>query len=85
MFPIYWRIRINTLLNIVEIRGEVNVANSEKILLGEAVDIIETGISYKGVPIANAPAETPTKSVAVDFALMFPSSNKLNDFMENFQ
>ena len=84
MIPIVWRIGINSLLNIVNMRGEVSDILYERILIGEAVEIIEHALSYKAVLVANPSTQAPTQPVTVYFDLMFPSEEELKEFMENF-
>lgn len=79
-----WSLKQHDILPILEIRGSCDEENTEGILLGETIRMIEQAEKFKGIPyatVSNIRVRRKNEKVIVQFSLIFPSVRKLEKFV----
>ena len=82
-----WSVEQHVTMPILNIRGSCEQENSDGIMLGEAVRLIERAEEFKGIPCQDSSdisVYTRKAKVIVRFSLIFPDNRRLEGFVEKY-
>ena len=66
---------------MVKVVGECENVEFEDVLVSRAMDFIEEGSNYKGIPCMGSPSGS-TSNLSILFSLLFPSVKEMDGYLE---
>lgn len=84
--PIVFFFRRTSMSPLLEGIGECSDKNAEPVMLGKALEFIKMAEKFKGLPYLDfVPNYNSKTALCVSFALIFPSEEKLQNFVQFVQ
>ena len=84
--PIVFFFRRMSMLPLLEGIGECSDKNAESVILGKVLHFIKMAEKFEGHPYSDfSPNYNSQKALCVSFALIFPSDEKLQNFVQFVQ
>ena len=80
--PINWQLWREGSMPIIEAKCESPVKETEFVIIQSAVQMIDLASKFKGVPYQFYSCKPSTFQLTVGFALIFPSSEYLTNFIQ---